>query len=134
FSLPEVAQWHNYVQAWQDGHFGRIFLNSIIVAVGAVIPSIVLSTMTGYASARFRFRGATALFAYFLLGLVIPLQALVVPLYYLLRAMHLLDSLWALILPQIAMSMSFGTLLMRQAFLSTPREIMEAAVVDGASS
>ncbi|HWV23120.1 MAG TPA: carbohydrate ABC transporter permease [Thermomicrobiales bacterium] len=134
FSLPEDAQWKNYVQAWRDGHFGRFFLNSIIVVVGVVIPSVVMSTMTGYAFARFRFRGAGALFAYFLLGLVIPLQALVVPLYYLLREMHLLDSLWALILPQIAMSMSFGTLLMRQAFLSVPREIMEAATVDGASS
>lgn len=134
FSLPEEAQWKNYVQAWDEGHFGRFFLNSIIVVIGVVIPSVVLSTMTGYAFARFRFRGSGALFAYFLLGLVIPLQALVVPLYYLLREMGLLDSLWALILPQIAMSMSFGTLLMRQAFLSIPREIMEAAVVDGASS
>lgn len=134
FSLPEDAQWKNYVQAWNDGHFSRFFLNSIIVAVGVVIPSVVLSTMTGYAFARFRFRGSGALFAFFLLGLVVPLQALVVPLYYLLREMGLLDSLWALILPQIAMSMSFGTLLMRQAFLSIPREIMEASIVDGASS
>lgn len=134
FSLPEEPQWKNYVQAWQDGHFSRFFLNSIIVAVGVVIPSIVMSTMTGYAFARFRFRGSGLLFAYFLLGLVVPLQALVVPLYYLLREMGLLDSLWALILPQIAMSMSFGTLLMRQAFMSVPREIMEASIVDGASS
>ena len=134
FSLPEEAQWKNYVQAWNDGHFSRFFLNSIIVAVGVVIPSIVFSTMTGYAFARFRFKGSGILFAFFLLGLVVPLQALVVPLYYLLREMGLLDSLWALILPQIAMSMSFGTLLMRQAFLSIPREIMEASIVDGASS
>jgi raffinose/stachyose/melibiose transport system permease protein len=134
FSLPEDAQWKNYVEAWTEGHFGRFFFNSIIVVIGVVIPSVVLSTMTGYAFARFKFRGSGVLFAFFLLGLVIPLQALVVPLYYLLRELGLLDSLWALILPQIAMSMSFGTLLMRQAFLSIPREIMEAATVDGASS
>ncbi len=134
FSLPEEAQWGNYAEAWRQGRFGRFFLNSIIVAVGVVIPSVVLSTMSGYAFARFRFRGSGVLFTYLMLGLVIPLQALVVPLYYLLREMGLLDSLWALILPQIAMSMSFGTLLMRQAFLSIPREIMEASVVDGANS
>lgn len=134
FSLPEEAQWGNFAEAWRQGRFGRFFLNSIIVAVGVVIPSVVLSTMSGYAFARFRFRGSGVLFTYLLLGLVIPLQALVVPLYYLLREMGLLDSLWALILPQIAMSMSFGTLLMRQAFLSIPREIMEASVVDGANS
>src|SRR5699024_8964364 len=98
FSLPEEAQWGNYAEAWRQGRFGRFFLNSIIVAVGVVIPSVVLSTMSGYAFARFRFRGSGVLFTYLLLGLVIPLQALVVPLYYLLREMGLLDSLWALIL------------------------------------
>jgi raffinose/stachyose/melibiose transport system permease protein len=134
FSLPEEAQWHNYVDAWNQGRFGRFFLNSIIVVIGVVIPSVVFSAMTGYAFARFRFRGANALFAYLLLGLVIPLQALVVPLFYLLREFHMLDSYWGLIFPQIAMSMSFGTLLMRQAFLSIPKEIMEASVVDGANS
>src|SRR5688572_27921933 len=81
FSLPEETQWQNYVDAWNQGRFGRFFLNSIIVVIGVVIPSVVLSAMTGYAFARFRFRGSNALFAYLLLGLVIPLQALVVPLF-----------------------------------------------------
>ena len=134
FALPAEPQWQNYADAWNQGRFGRFFLNSMIVAVGVVLPSVVLSSMTGYAFARFRFRGANALFAYLLLGLVVPLQALVVPLFYLLRELHLLDSYWALIFPQIALSLSFGTLLMRQAFLAIPREIMEASIVDGASS
>jgi raffinose/stachyose/melibiose transport system permease protein len=134
FSLPEDAQWGNFREAWEQGRFGRLFLNSIIVAVGVVVPSIVLSTMTGYALARFRFRGSNVVYSYLLLGLVIPLQALVVPLYYVLRELNMLDSLIGLILPQIAMSMSFGTLLMRQAFASIPREVMEASIVDGASS
>lgn len=134
FSLPEEAQWGNYRQAWDEGNFGRLFLNSIIVAVGVVVPSVVCSTMTGYALARFRFRGSNVVYLYLLLGLVVPLQALVVPIYYVLREMGLLDSLVGLILPQIAMSMSFGTLLMRQAFASIPREIMEASIVDGATS
>lgn len=134
FSLPEDAQWGNYVDAWNQGRFGRFFLNSVIVAVGVVIPSVFFSTMTGYALARFRFRGSGIVFSFLLLGLVIPLQALVVPLYYVLREFGMLDSLIGLILPQIAMSMSFGTLLMRQAFASVPREVMEASIVDGASS
>lgn len=134
FSLPAEPQWENYRRAWVEGNFGRLFLNSIIVAVGVVVPSIVFSTMTGYALARFRFRGSNVVYLYLLLGLVIPLQALVVPIYYVLRELGLLDSLIGLILPQIAMSMSFGTLLMRQAFASIPREVMEASIVDGASS
>lgn len=133
-SLPEDAQWENYRQAWVQGRFGRFFANSVIVAVGVVIPSILLSTLAGYAFARFRFRGSGITFAYLLLGLVIPLQAMVVPLYYVLRELNMLDSLIGLILPQIAMSMSFGTLLMRQSFQSVPKDIMEASIVDGASS
>jgi len=134
FQLPEDPIWDNYRQAWVQGRFGRFFLNSGIVAVAVVIPSVLFSAMTGYAFARFRFRGSNLLFAYFLIGMVVPLQAMVVPLYYLLREMGLLDSLWALILPQIALSMSFGTLLMRQAFASVPGEIGEAATLDGANS
>lgn len=134
FSLPAEPQWENYRKAWVEGNFGRLFRNSIIVAVGVVVPSIAFSTMTGYALARFRFRGSNVVYLYLLLGLVVPLQALVVPIYYVLRELGLLDSLIGLILPQIAMSMSFGTLLMRQAFAAIPREVMEASIVDGASS
>lgn len=134
FSLPDDAQWHNYRQAWVQGQFQRFFANSVIVAVGVVIPAVVLSTLTGYALARFRFRGASLAFTYLLLGLVIPLQAMVVPLYYVLRELGMLDSLIGLILPQIAMSLSFGTLLMRQCFQTIPKDVMEASIVDGANS
>jgi raffinose/stachyose/melibiose transport system permease protein len=133
-SLPEEPQWSNYRRAWVEGNFARFFLNSVLVAIGVVIPSIVLSCMAGYAFARYRFRGKGMLFVYLLLGLVVPLQALVIPLFYLMREVGMLDSLWALILPQIAMSLSFGTLLMREAFSSVPHEIGEAAVLDGAGS
>jgi raffinose/stachyose/melibiose transport system permease protein len=134
FAWPANPQWENYTTAWTQGHFDRFFVNSILVTVGVVLPSIFLSAMSGFAFARFRFRGSRFLFAYLLIGLTVPLQAMVIPLFYLLRELHLLNSLWALILPQIGMSMSFGTLLMRQAYLSIPREIAEASVVDGASS
>lgn len=133
-SLPEEPQWQNYRQAWVQGHFGRFSANSILVAFGVVVPSVFLSTLTGYAFARFRFRGSGIAFTYLLLGLVVPLQAMVVPLYYVLRELGMLDSLVGLILPQIAMSLSFGTLLMRQAFRSIPKDIMEATIVDGANS
>jgi raffinose/stachyose/melibiose transport system permease protein len=134
FSLPEEPQWDNYRRAWVDGNFDRFFVNSILVAFGVVIPSIVFSCMAGYAFARYRFRARGPVFIYLLLGLVVPLQALVIPLFYMMNEIGLLDSLWALILPQIAMSMSFGTLLMREAFSGVPREIVEASVLDGAGS
>lgn len=134
FVLPESPNWSTYSEAWSVGHFDRFFINSTVVAVAVVVPSVLFSAMSGYAFARYRFRGARLIFAYLLLGLVVPLQALVIPLFYLIRELHLLDSLWALILPQVALSMSFGTLLMRQAFAGIPAEISEAAVLDGANS
>jgi raffinose/stachyose/melibiose transport system permease protein len=134
FNLPDVWQWENYRNAWVQGHFSRFFVNSVIVTAGVVIPTLFLSAMSGYAFARYNFRGSNILFGFMLLGLVIPLQALVIPLFYLLRELGLLNSYWALILPQIALSLSFGTLLMRQAFLAIPREIVEASIVDGANS
>jgi len=133
FQPPQVWQWQNYVTAWTDGNLDRFFLNSLVVAVLVVVPSVFLSAMTGYAFARFRFRGSGLLFGFLLLGLVVPLQALVIPLFYLLRELGLLNSYLGLILPQIAMSLSFGTLLMRQGFVAVPQEIVEASIVDGAS-
>ena len=132
--LPETWRFENYETAWTEGNLDRYFVNSLVVAVLVVVPSVFLSAMTGYAFARFRFRGAGLLFGFLLLGLVVPLQALVIPLFYLLRELNMLNSYWGLILPQIAMSLSFGTLLMRQAFVAVPREIVEASIVDGASS
>lgn len=134
FALPEDPQWGNYKRAWVDGNFDQFFINSILVVIGVVIPSIIFSCMAGYAFARYRFRGKTFTYVYLLLGLVVPLQALVIPLFYMMNEVGLLDSLWALILPQIAMSMSFGTLLMRESFSTVPREIVEASVLDGAGS
>ncbi len=134
FRLPETWRYENYVTAWVDGNLGRFFFNSVFVTVLVVVPSVLLSAMTGYAFARFRFPGSGIIFGVLLLGLVVPLQALVVPLFYLLRELHLLNTFWGLILPQIAMSLSFGTLLMRQAFVAIPREVVEASIVDGASS
>jgi raffinose/stachyose/melibiose transport system permease protein len=134
FRLPRTWQFENYATAWTDGNLDRFFVNSVVVAAGVVVPTLFLSAMSGYAFARFTFRGSGILFGFLMLGLVVPLQALVIPLFYVLREMGLLNSYWALILPQIALSISFGTLLMRQAFLAVPREILEASIVDGASS
>ena len=81
-----------------------------------------------------RFRGSDALFYLLLIGLIFPYEATVIPLYYLFRDVGLTDSLWALILPQIGLSIPFGTFWMRAFFRSTPGPLVEAARLDGASS
>jgi raffinose/stachyose/melibiose transport system permease protein len=134
FSIPSSLHFGNFSQAWTQGHFSHYLRSSAIVAFSVVTVSTVLSILSGYAFGLMRFRGSTVLFYIFLLGLMVPEEALIVPMYYDLRRLQLTDTYWALILPQIAVSVAFGTFWMRAFFRSTPRSLMEAARIDGASS
>ena len=134
FALPPSFEWHNYVEAWQQGNFASSFTTSIVVAAVMVPASVLLSILGGYAFATMRFRGARTLFYLFILGLIIPTEATIVPLYYDVRAMGLLDTYWALILLEVSGEVAFGVFWMRAAFLSAPRSLLEAARIDGASS
>jgi raffinose/stachyose/melibiose transport system permease protein len=134
FSLPPSFEWHNYVTAWQDGRFAQSFSTSFIVAAVMVPASVLLSVVAGYAFATMRFRGSKAIFYLFILGLIIPTEATIVPLYYDVRAMGLLDTYWALILLEVSGEVAFGIFWMRAAFLAAPKSLLEAARIDGANS
>lgn len=134
FALPPTFEWHNYVTAWTQGKFSGYFTTSIIVAAVMVPASVVLSILGGFAFATMRFRGAKVIFYLFILGLIIPTEATIVPLYYDVRALGLLDTYWALILLEVSGEVSFGIYWMRAAFLSAPSSLLEAARIDGASS
>jgi raffinose/stachyose/melibiose transport system permease protein len=134
FALPPSFNWHNYVSAWDQGNFAGSFTTSIIVAAIMVPASVGLSILGGFAFATMRFRGSKAIFYLFILGLIIPTEATIVPLYYDVRAMGLLDTYWALILLETSGELAFGIFWMRAAFLSAPRSLLEAARIDGASS
>lgn len=134
FALPPTFEWHNYVTAWQDGKFGQSFATSFIVAAVMVPASVLLSVVAGYAFATMQFRGSKAIFYLFILGLIIPTEATIVPLYYDVRAMGLLDTYWALILLEVSGEVAFGIFWMRAAFLSAPKSLLEAARIDGANS
>jgi raffinose/stachyose/melibiose transport system permease protein len=120
--------------AWRRGRFGTYLGNSVIVTGVVVAAATLLSVPAGYALGTMRFPGANALFYVFLLGLMIPTEAIVVPLLFDLRALRLDNTYPGLMLPQIAQSVSFGTFWMRAYFRSVPRSLLEAARVDGASS
>jgi raffinose/stachyose/melibiose transport system permease protein len=98
-----------------------------------VVVSVFLSILTGYAFGTMRFRGSNVLFYLFLLGLVVPYEATVIPLYYQFRQLHLIDTYWAMILPDIGGSMAFGTFWMTAFFKAFPVELMESAQSDGAN-
>jgi raffinose/stachyose/melibiose transport system permease protein len=124
----------NFVDAWRDGNFGPYLRSSVIVTAVVVVVASVLSVLAGYAFGMMRFRGSQVLFYVVLLGLMIPTEAIVVPLYYDYRDLGLTDTYWALILPQIGTSVAFGTFWMRAFFRTVPRSLVEAARIDGASS
>ena len=134
FALPPTFSWHNYAAAWDQGGFGASFTTSIIVAVVMVPASVGLSVVAGYAFATMRFRGSKVLFYLFILGLIIPTEATIVPLYYDVKAIGLLDTYWALILLEVSGELAFGIFWMRAAFLSAPPSLLEAARIDGATS
>jgi raffinose/stachyose/melibiose transport system permease protein len=124
----------SFSTAWDEGHFGTYLRSSVLVAVAVVAISSLLSILAGYAFGMMRFRGDQALFYLLLLGLMVPLEATIVPLYYDLRDLGMTDTYWALILPQAGVSVAFGTFWMRAFFRSVPHSLVEAARLDGASS
>jgi raffinose/stachyose/melibiose transport system permease protein len=124
----------DFSTAWTDGHFGTYLRSSAIVSLSVVAISTLLSILAGYAFGLMRFRGEQVLFYTLLLGLMVPLEATIVPLYYDLRDLGLTDTYWSLILPQSGVSVAFGTFWMRAFFRSVPRSLVEAARLDGSSS
>jgi raffinose/stachyose/melibiose transport system permease protein len=134
FSIPDTFTLDTFRQAWELGGFNRGLLNSFIVAASVAVATAVLSTLSGYAFGSMRFRGSSAIFYLLLIGLIFPYEATVIPLYYVFQDVGLTDNLWALILPQIGLSIPFGTFWMRAFFRSTPSALVEASRMDGASS
>jgi raffinose/stachyose/melibiose transport system permease protein len=132
--LPTNLVVANYERAWHAGHFDRYFMNSLLVVVPSVTGVLGLSLLSGFAFALWSFPGKRLLFGLFLLGLTLPLGVLVIPLFYQMKALGLLDSLWALILPQVSILLPFGTLMMRAFIQDLASEIFDAARIDGCTS
>ncbi|MBP2351594.1 raffinose/stachyose/melibiose transport system permease protein [Kribbella aluminosa] len=133
FQIPTTLTFANFASAWTQGGFGQALFSSAIVAVGVVLGSLVCSILGGYAFATMRFWGRTVLAGFLLIGLVLPYEGLIVPLYYQLDSMHMLNTYWALILPHIATSSSLGIFWMRSAYENIPASMLDAALIDGAS-
>jgi multiple sugar transport system permease protein len=129
--IPEDIQWSNYLEAWNALPFDRFFLNSLIVSVGTTLGTILTCSMAGYSFARLRYPGRDKIFVAYLATMMIPFPILMIPLFIIMRGISLVDTLAGLILP--AMFGAWGTFLMRQFMLTLPKEIEEAARVDGCS-
>ncbi len=129
--IPQRILWSNYTQAWRMLPFGTFFLNSGLVAVGVVLGQLFTCSLAGYAFARLRFPGRDRIFLLYLSTMMIPFAVIMIPLYVQMRAMGWIDTLWPLIVP--AIFTPWGTFLMRQFMLTLPRELEDAARIDGCS-
>lgn len=132
--LPRPAQltMHNFRSAWTGGSLFRPFVNSLIVTLVQATLNVLLAALAAYPLARMSFRGRDAIFVLILATLMIPEQVVVVPLFRTVVNLGLYDTLAAVVIP-FAVS-AFGIYLCRQAFVSIPKELEEAAQIDGASA
>ncbi len=133
FSPPQTWTLENFKEAWTVGKFSQFFKNSVIVTTVVVIASVFLSILSGYAFGQLPLPGKKLLFPLMLIGYMVPFEAVIIPLYHWMGALGLRNTYWALILPQIGLSVSFGTLWMSSFFENAPQELVDAATIDGAT-
>jgi multiple sugar transport system permease protein len=128
--LPSSLHWDNFSTAWNGSPFGRWMANSAIVSITCVVSNLVLCSLAGYAFARLRFPGSRLVFVGILATLMVPFQVVMIPTLLIVKHLGLVDTLPALIVPNLVTP--FGIYLLRQFFLTLPVELEEAALIDGA--
>lgn len=134
WSLPEwPLEWANFTAVWNNYHLGTYFTNSLVVTVASTVLALLLSSTTSYVIARFPFRGSMALYNLYLSSMMIPLILGLIPLFFLLSNLHLDNSLLGLILVYTAINLPFGVFVLVGFFRSMPKELDEAASIDGSS-
>ncbi|WP_458780526.1 carbohydrate ABC transporter permease [Arthrobacter sp. D3-16] len=133
FGLFSSMSFENIVSAWTVGNFDDYALNSFLLSVPSTILVVVLSTMGGYTFARLPFPGRSVAFYLVVLGLLVPFFTYMIPLYFQLRSMGILDTLFGTVLVLTTTGLSFGTFFMRAFFSDLPTELEQAARIDGAS-
>ena len=130
---PQEITIQNYVSALGKDLFGLYFLNSLIVAVSSTALTVLISSLLAYAFARLQFPGKEVFFSLFLLGMMIPPVMLIIPQFIIAKYLHLLDSLPGLLVVYITMNLSMQTFLLRGFFEGVPRDLEDAALIDGAN-
>jgi ABC-type glycerol-3-phosphate transport system permease component len=128
--IPDRVLWSSYPSAWRAQPFGRMYVNSIVTSTLIIGGQIVTSSLAAYALTQLRFRGRGLAFLFIISTMMVPIQATFIPAYIIVSRLGWVDTYWALVVPFVASG--FGIFLMRQAFLVVPRELVEAARIDGA--
>jgi raffinose/stachyose/melibiose transport system permease protein len=129
---PADPQWGNFAEAFTTGHVWELLGSSLLIVAGVVPVGLVIAALAGYALGSLKLKGARVVLILFVLGLTIPFEALIIPLYYEMQSLNVLNTPLAVILPLLGLFMPFSVFWMRTHFVGVPQEIAEAARVDGA--
>ncbi|MFC0506948.1 carbohydrate ABC transporter permease [Micromonospora costi] len=130
--LPDPWVWDNYQRVLTQSDFWRQAFNSAVIALGTTAGVVVLGVCAAFVLARYTFRGREALYTFFTLGLLFPAGAAILPLYLMLRDLSLINSYYAVILPQVAFQLPLTIVILRPFLSAVPRELEDAAAIDGA--
>jgi raffinose/stachyose/melibiose transport system permease protein len=132
--VPSAPRFANYVDAWEQARFGTCFQNSVFVGVVSVALILFFGSMAAFVLGRYQFWGSNFIYLLFLLGFMVPIRLAIVPLFVLMRDLRLLDTLWSLIVVYVAGGMPFTIFLLVSFFRRIPRDLEDAARIDGANA
>lgn len=131
WSMPHVLTLENFAEAWHRGGLSHYLPNSFIITIPAMVATLFLSSLGGYALARFKFPGNRLILFIFVGGMMLPFQILLLPVFKLTDALHIYNTYWALIIFHTSFQLGFCTFVLRNYMRTVPGEILEAARVDG---
>lgn len=132
--VGQATHFGNFRAVWDVAGFTSSMKASAIIVISVVLISVVIAVPAGYAFATIRFPGSNVIFYLVLMGILIPLEAMIIPLYFDMRRFGLVNNYWGVILPDSALSVAFGCFWLRAHFLGSSKSLMEAARIDGANS
>jgi raffinose/stachyose/melibiose transport system permease protein len=134
FEWPAHPQWGNFVEAFKVAQMPALLASSIFIVLAVVPVALVIATMAGFAIGLLRIPGSRLLLLLFVFGLTVPFPGIIIPIYFMERAMHIYNTRFAIVLPLIALYMPFAVFWMRAHFVNMPIEVSDAARVDGATT
>ena len=130
--FPETLRFDAFTSAWKMANWPQAFMNSVVMTISVIVVCLSINLLAGYAFARLHFRGSDVLFIILLMGLMIPAQSIIIPQFIIVRGMGLYDTIWGSAICYLSAPM--GVFLAKQFYLTFPKELDEAAFIDGAST
>ena len=133
-SWPSDPQWGNFVRAFEVANMGQMMLSSLLIVAGVVPLAVIMACLAGFGLSKLVTGRRKWLYLVFVLGLTLPFESIITPLYYEVRALGLLNTRFAIILPLLGLYMPFSVYWMRAHFIGVPKDLSEAAQLDGATA